>query len=62
MTIYNQEVVKKWAKRLPTEIVMLTIMEQYHWSYEDYMNTPVYILDLIIEKNNTDAKLLQSKK
>jgi len=32
-------------------------MEKYKWSYEDYMNTPQYIINLIIEKNEVDYKL-----
>jgi hypothetical protein len=31
-------------------------MEQYHWSYEDYMNTPKWVIELIIKKGNIEAK------
>jgi len=35
---------------------MIEIMREYNWSYEDYMNTPQRIINLIIEKSNIDAK------
>lgn len=44
-------------KKIPMDIVMLQIMEQYHRSYKQYDETPVYIIELIIEKNNIDATL-----
>lgn len=56
MQLYSQEVVKKWMKRLPDEIVMLTIMEQYSLSYQEYMDLPAYIVEVMIEKNNIDYK------
>lgn len=31
-------------------------MEQMNWTYDDYMNTPQRIIDLIIEKNQIDYK------
>ena len=57
MVQYNTQAVKKWAKRYPQEIIMLSIMEQYHRSYEQYISTPQYIIDIIKEKNNTDFRL-----
>lgn len=56
MNQYATQLVKKWAKKLPIEIAMLDIMEQYNRSYEDYMNTPSYLIEIIIEKNNLDYK------
>jgi|GEM_PF-6524891 len=35
---------------------MLSIMEAYHWSYDEYMNTPQSVIELIIAKSNIDAK------
>jgi hypothetical protein len=40
---------------------MLDIMKEYNWSYDDYMNTPQRIINLIIEKNNIDYKVLKLK-
>lgn len=54
---YNQEAVKKWPKKLPDEIVLLSICEQYWRSRDELMNTPSYLIDVIIEKNNTDFRL-----
>lgn len=36
---------------------MIQIMEQYNRSYDDYMNTPAYLIEVIVEKNNLDYKL-----
>lgn len=41
---------------LPDDIVMLTIMEQYSMSYQEYLDMPAYIVELMIEKNNIDYK------
>jgi len=32
-------------------------MEEYHWSYDEYMNTPQWIIDTILEKRQIDYKL-----
>jgi hypothetical protein len=32
-------------------------MQEYNWTYDDYMNTPKRIIDLIIAKSNIDSKL-----
>ena len=44
-----------------SDILMIQIMEQMHWSYEDYMNTPERIIDLIIRKSEVDYKVNQLK-
>ena len=44
-----------------TDIVMIQIMEQMHWSYEDYMNTPERIIDLILRKSEIDYKVSKLK-
>jgi len=38
-------------------MIMIQIMEQMHWSYDEYMNTPESVIGLIIAKNNIDYKL-----
>lgn len=39
-------------------------MEMYGWTYEQYMDTPHWVIDLIAEKGNIDAKVqnLHNKK
>jgi hypothetical protein len=32
-------------------------MEKYGWTYEDYLNTPIHILNLAHRKLETEAKL-----
>jgi len=32
-------------------------MQQMNWSYQELMNTPQDVIDLIIEKNIIDSKL-----
>ena len=36
-------------------------MEQMWWSYEDYLNTPQRIIDLIIKKSEADYKISKLK-
>lgn len=43
------------------DMVALSLMEQYWWTYSEYENTPQYIIDLAIAKNNIDAKLSHNK-
>lgn len=62
MDIYTRELVKKGAKFLPKEIVMIQLLEKMNWSYEDYLNTPQRLIDLIIEKNNLDNKFYGNSK
>ena len=49
-------------KNLPDEIIMLSIMEQYGLSYNDYMELPAYLVEVMIEKNNIDYKNQQLNK
>lgn len=37
-------------------------MEQKWWTYDDYMNTPQRIIDLIVQKNNIDSKINKNGK
>lgn len=39
---------------VPAEINMINLMKEFHWTYEDYMNTPAEIIDIIVEKENID--------
>lgn len=34
----------------------IAIMQEFGWTYEEYLNTPKYILDLIPEKMKRDRK------
>lgn len=43
------------------EMVALSLMEQYWRTYNEYLDTPEYIISLAIEKNNIDAKLSSNK-
>jgi hypothetical protein len=36
-------------------------MEQYHWTYEEYMNTPEYVIRFIVEKSIIDEKKRKSE-
>lgn len=42
--------------RIWQEMIMIEIMERFHWTYEEYLNTPSEIIDLIIWKSNLDNK------
>ena len=35
---------------------IIAIMQEFGWSYEDYMNTPSYLIELIPEKMKRDRK------
>lgn len=35
---------------------MLAVMHEYGWTYDDYMNTPAWVLSLIMEKMRIDRK------
>ena len=45
-------------------MLMVTILEQTGWTYEQYQDTPAYVLELIREKMVRDNKEreLQSRK
>lgn len=50
------QLAKKGAKTIHQDIVMICIMERMWRSYEEYMNTPARIVDLVLQKINTDDK------
>lgn len=33
------------------------VCEQFGWTYEEYLNAPQWMLDLIAEKMNVDAQI-----
>jgi hypothetical protein len=41
-------------------MIMLSIMEQYGWSYDQFQETPQRVIDLALEKNNIDAKAMKA--
>lgn len=47
---------KKWAKNIHEDIAMILVMERMWRSYEQYINTPARIIDLILQKFNTDDR------
>ena len=52
---------KQKSSWVPEEIFMLSVMETYSWTYDQYINTPVWIIDLIAAKNTADVKLNKLK-
>lgn len=53
---YEQQLVKTWPKKVHEDIAMIVIMERMHRSYDDYINTPARIIDLIMQKFIIDDK------
>jgi len=35
---------------------MIHIMETFSWTYDEYLETPLWVIDLIIEKMKLDHK------
>ncbi len=50
--------------RMDGEMQRIAIMQEYGWTYEQFQNTPHYVIALIIEKMKRDRKRqeLASKK
>ena len=42
--------------RMDRSMQMIAIMQEFHWTYEQYQNTPNYVLTLIVEKMKRDTK------
>lgn len=40
-------------------IIMVDIMQRFHRTYDEYMNTPPGVIDLILKKDEIDNKLKQ---
>lgn len=38
------------------DMLMIAICQEFGWTYNEYMNTPTWVLDLIKEKMVRDAK------
>jgi hypothetical protein len=34
--------------KISEDMIMIEIMEKFHWTYDQYQNTPVEIIELII--------------
>lgn len=34
----------------------IAIMQEFHWTYEDYLHTPAFVVELILEKMKRDRK------
>ena len=47
--------------RMDGSMQMITIMQEFHWTYEEYQNAPNYVLTLIKEKMRRDAKEQEMK-
>lgn len=37
-------------------MMMAELMALYHWTYQDYISQPTWVIDLLIEKYRIDAK------
>jgi plasmid maintenance system antidote protein VapI len=46
---------------IPDEIIMIEIMEQMGWTYDEYIDTPIFIINLIISKKNADLQIRKNK-
>lgn len=42
--------------RMDRTMQMIAIMQEFHWTYQEYQNTPNYVLTLIMEKMKRDTK------
>ena len=43
-------------ERMDRPMQMVAIMQEFGWTYEEYMNTPSWIITLITEKMRRDRK------
>ena len=55
MSDYSSQLSRENPK-ISEDMIMIEIMEKFHWTYDEYQNTPVEIIELIIWKNNLDSK------
>jgi len=42
--------------RMDKPMQMIAIMQEFGWSYQEYTNTPTYVISLITEKMKRDRK------
>jgi hypothetical protein len=42
--------------RMDRDMQMLAIMQEFGWTYQEYMNQPSWVLTLIVEKLKRDRK------
>lgn len=40
-------------------MLMLEVMEKYHWTHEQYLDTPTWIIDAAVQKMSIQAKLAE---
>lgn len=59
----NERIIAEYAtqagkkiRELSGPIVMLDIMERFKWTYQEYIDCPPWIIDLIYQKDAIDAK------
>lgn len=43
-------------RRMDRSMQMIAVMQEFGWTYEQYMNTPSFVLTLILEKMRRDQK------
>lgn len=41
---------------LPEEMMIIEICEEFGWDYYQFLNQPVWFIDLIIEKSKAEAR------
>lgn len=42
-------------------MVMLEVMEKYHWTYAEYLDTDTWVVDAAIQKMSIQAKLAEQE-
>lgn len=42
--------------KVPEEFVILELCKEYHWSYNDYLDTPLFIIEIAKGKMNADRQ------
>lgn len=42
--------------RMDQPMQMIAVMQEFQWTYDEYMNTPSYVITLIMEKMKRDRK------
>lgn len=43
------------------DLLAASVCQEFGWTYQEYMNTPKWFVDLIVEKMMRDAKELEIK-
>jgi len=42
--------------RMDGEMQRITVMQEFGWTFQEYMDTPKHVIDLIVEKMKRDQK------